>query len=572
MASRIKGITIEIGGNTTKLQSALKDTNKTIADTKSELRDVEKLLKLDPSNTELLEQKQKLLKKAVGETADKLETLKDAEKQAQEQFKKGEITEKQYDALKREIVATTEDLKKLETQAKNTNLSLNGIAETNKKIGSAAGKVAGATAGVSAGAGGLLAGLVGSGLNAAKTADDLATLSKQTGFTTQELQKMQYASDLVDVSVSDMTGALAKMKKQMGSDSGAEKFAELGISVRDAEGNLRDANTVFYETLLQLSKIDNETQKDTVAMEIFGKGADSLAGIIDDGGLALRNYGHEAEQLGIIMDDETVDSLVSANDEIDKLKNQAMGEFLSVGAKALEALAPILSEIIDKLSGVFEWISSLTSEDLGLIMTILGIVAAISPIAGIISGISGAIGILLANPVVAVITAIIAVITAITILIVKNWDKIKAILESIWEKVKEVFTKIGDFVKGAINGFLGLINSLIGGINKLIAGINKLQFDVPDWVPIIGGMTFGFNIPEIPSIPLLANGGVVMNGNSAIVGDRGAELLTMNNGRAYVQPLSGGTHITQTNNFTNYQPRDGANAARNLNRQLGWAY
>lgn len=106
MADRIKGITIEIGGDTTGLDKALSGTNKEIRNTQSQLKDVERLLKLDPSNTELLRQKQKLLGDAVKETSDKLETLKTAEKQAQAQFKEGKISEQQYEALKREIIAT----------------------------------------------------------------------------------------------------------------------------------------------------------------------------------------------------------------------------------------------------------------------------------------------------------------------------------------------------------------------------------------------------------------------------------------------------------------------------------
>ena len=87
MADRIKGITIEIGGDTTGLDKALSGTNKEIRNTQSQLKDVERLLKLDPSNTELLKQKQKLLADAVGETKDKLNALKDAERQVEEQFK-----------------------------------------------------------------------------------------------------------------------------------------------------------------------------------------------------------------------------------------------------------------------------------------------------------------------------------------------------------------------------------------------------------------------------------------------------------------------------------------------------
>ena len=116
-ASRIKGITVEIGGDTTKLQTALKGVNSEIKNTQSQLKDVEKLLKLDPGNTELLAQKQKLLSSAVSETKEKLATLKIAAEQANQALANGNISKEQYDALQREIIETEEDLKKLEAQA-----------------------------------------------------------------------------------------------------------------------------------------------------------------------------------------------------------------------------------------------------------------------------------------------------------------------------------------------------------------------------------------------------------------------------------------------------------------------
>ena len=111
MASRIQGITVEIGGDTTKLSKALESVNKSIKGTQSGLKDVNKLLKLDPSNTELVVQKQKMLKDAIEATKEKLATLKTASQQANEQLANGEITQQQYAALQREIVETEQNLR-----------------------------------------------------------------------------------------------------------------------------------------------------------------------------------------------------------------------------------------------------------------------------------------------------------------------------------------------------------------------------------------------------------------------------------------------------------------------------
>lgn len=126
MASRIKGIVVEIGGDTTDLQKALQGVNGKIKSTQTQLKDVERLLKLDPKNTELLAQKQKLLASAVSDTKDKLKTLKTAAASAAEEMKSGngKITQEQYDALQREIVATEQDLRKLEDSAKKAGSSI----------------------------------------------------------------------------------------------------------------------------------------------------------------------------------------------------------------------------------------------------------------------------------------------------------------------------------------------------------------------------------------------------------------------------------------------------------------
>lgn len=133
-ANRIKGITIEIGGDTTKLQTALKGVNTQVKSTQQQLKDVEKLLKLDPGNTELLAQKHRLLGEAVAATKEKLETLKTAAEQANTALANGEISKEQYDALQREIIETENDLKKLEEQANQSATAMQKIAADGEKL------------------------------------------------------------------------------------------------------------------------------------------------------------------------------------------------------------------------------------------------------------------------------------------------------------------------------------------------------------------------------------------------------------------------------------------------------
>jgi phage-related minor tail protein len=228
VANNIKGITIEIGGDTTKLDKALGSVNKNVKSTQSELREVEKLLKLDPKNTEALEQKQKLLAKAVGETKEKLDVLKTAEAQVEEQFKNGEVSEEQYRALKREIEATELSLKKLEEEANKSNLSLEKVGEAFGKVGSKATDIGKKMLPVTAG----IAGMGTAGVAAAMELDDgYDTIITKTGATGEALEELNAVAD--------------------------ELFTEMPIEMADAGTAVGEINTRFGatgETLKGLSK------------------------------------------------------------------------------------------------------------------------------------------------------------------------------------------------------------------------------------------------------------------------------------------------------------------------------
>lgn len=447
MADRIKGITIEIGGETTKLQAALKGVNSTINSTKSQLRDVEKLLKLDPTNTELLRQKQKLLGDQVKATSDKLEELKKA--QAQMDASGVDKSSQEYMALQREIIATEQELKNAEKAASEFNVTLAKVSATATKVSEGAAKAAEKTRALSTAAAGALTGLAGIAYKAATNADDLNTLAKQTGFTTEELQKFQYAADRIDVSMETITGASQKMVNKLRSSE--KTFTELGIATRDASGNLRSSKDIFYDTIKYLSTIENETERDAVAMSIFGKSANELAGIIDDGGQALKEFGDEAEQAGLILDQETLDGLNEVNDQIDKLKAQAVGSIAKAGAAALQALTPVIEKVAVVIEKILNYIAQLTPQQMQIIMTILAVVAAISPLLSLVSALSAAIA-FLASPI-GIVIAIIAALIAIGIALYKHWDEIKA--------------KATEFVNGVKNGFEQLKTDVSNAVENL---------------------------------------------------------------------------------------------------------
>ena len=142
MANRIKGITVEIGGDTTKLSKALEGVNKNIKNTQTQLKDVQKLLKLDPSNTELLSQKHKLLADAVTTTKEKLETLKTAAEQANTALANGDISQEQYDALQREIIETEQELQNLQREAEASSTALAKLGQAGEMLEKAGDKIA----------------------------------------------------------------------------------------------------------------------------------------------------------------------------------------------------------------------------------------------------------------------------------------------------------------------------------------------------------------------------------------------------------------------------------------------
>ena len=375
-SNRIKGITIEIDANTIPLEQHLADVDKSLKDTQSQLKDVNKLLKLDPKNTELLAQKQKLLKSAVEDTKTKLAEEKKALDQLLKKNDGSDEAKKQIDALKREIEATSISLEKFKKEQKAT-------AEQSRTMAKAIGELADKTKALSAACAAGLTGLATLAINAGRSADELNTLAKQTGFTTEELQKMQYAADRIDVSMESITGAAAKLTKQIA--SGNAYFEQLGVVLTDAAGNTRDVTDVFYDTIEALSKIENETDRDAIAMSLFGKSANELAGVIDDGGAALRQFGQEAEEAGLILSQDALDSANQFNDALDELKAKAKATFFASGSALAENFLPALEKLVEVGGKVLEFIANMDSDTLTLITTILLAGTALSPVLKMVS-------------------------------------------------------------------------------------------------------------------------------------------------------------------------------------------
>lgn len=332
-AGRIKGITVEIGGDTTKLQTALKGVNSEIKNTQAQLKDVEKLLKLDPGNTELLAQKQKLLSDAVSETKEKLTTLKTAAEQANTALANGDISQEQYDALQREIIETEQDLKKLEEQANQSAAALQKISATGEKlktvgdnISSAGQKMLPVTAAVT-----------GLGTAAVTTAANFESSMSQVQATMGITKDSMSTVDGQSVNTMD---TLSELAKKMGSETAfsakecADALNYLALAGYDTQQMCDTLPTVL--NLAAAGDIDLASASDMVtdAMSALGMGVDESTKMVDQMAKTASSTNTSVAQLGegILTIGATAKSIKGGTAEL----NTALGILANNGIKGAE--------------------------------------------------------------------------------------------------------------------------------------------------------------------------------------------------------------------------------------------
>lgn len=401
MANKVVGITIDIEGKSDGLVSSLKTANSELSKTTSALKDVNKALELDPSNVELMAQKQALLTNAISETEDKLKVMRQVAEDAARGLEEGTVTQEQYATLTAEIVKTESSLANLTQQAEDNASAMedveNGtegatdgledVAEESDNTGNALNVLGGIAAVTGAAMATAFAAavdaakevgkaLIDASVEGAAYADEVLTMSTVTGISTERLQEFQYAAELVDTSVDTITGSITKMEKSMASASesqdklaeneakwmeqvnagkmtleeyeqnvadATDAYTKLGVEIKNSGGSFRDAESVFWDTLEALSAIEDPVQQDILAMELLGRGAKDLKPLMEVGAEGFQEIADKAHEVGYVMDDETLEAFGAFDNNLQMLQSGAQA--------AKNALGTVLLPTLTDLSG-----------------------------------------------------------------------------------------------------------------------------------------------------------------------------------------------------------------------------
>jgi hypothetical protein len=268
--------------------------------------------------------------------------------------------------------------------------------------------------------GGLVGALASSTMDMSKTADDLLTLSTQTGLTTDQLQEFEYASELVDVSTDTLQGSLVKLTNNMqtaatGTGSAAEAFKTLKVKVADSQGHLKNNYDVFLQTIDALGKMKNETERDALAMDIFGKSATDLNPLIEAGSGKLKELAEQAHEVGYVVDNETLQSFGELDDAMQKLDKQGV----AVKRSFAEALLPIITAFVDVITAIPTPVLTAVIAITSIATVILLVVKAVKELSGPVRTVSGLISSAtsLMDPLYIKILAIVAAVTALVAVI-----------------------------------------------------------------------------------------------------------------------------------------------------------
>lgn len=426
MATRTVGARVAIDGEK-EYKQALSELNTANATLRTEMQKLQAEYKGQEQSTEYLSKKSDILERQLLSQKDKVEKLREAVSNAAKQYGEADTRTQKY--IQQLNKAEAEQFN-LEHQLKDTTEAMEdqgeemvGLGDTVTDLGekfgvrlpagvkdalnSVQGFSAGTVAAMAAAAAAVVAvievfkQLQNITLEVAASVDETLAQSEITGVPTEMLQAWDYAAPLIDVDASTITGAMTKITKAMGdaasgNESAMASFTDLGVSITDANGQLRSAQDVFMDVIDALGEIDNQTQRDAAAMSLMGKSAQELNPLINAGSGALAGFAEEAENVGYILSGEQLEALGEVDDAyqrmqltIDAFKKQLAADF----APAAKAAMELFSDVVKK-AGEFLQRSGLIENLANIFTTLVDIIRTVGEFLTSMPGIGAALDIL----------------------------------------------------------------------------------------------------------------------------------------------------------------------------------
>lgn len=554
MAGNIRGITIEFAGDTTKLDKALRQIKNSTKDIDSELKQVNKALKFNPTSVELWRQKQDLLRQKIKQTEDNLKNLKNIQAQmdAQGVDKQSEA----YRRISREIIESESKLKTFNAELRKIGqVNLRAMSEQFKDMGNKLTAAGNAMRGISTAAAALAASLGALTVKSGKWADDLNTMSKRYSIGTKDLQMYSAAAELVDTDVEAIAKSHVKLEKTMltaskGTGTAAEAFDALGVQITNADGSLRDGEQVWQETIKALGQMENETQRDAYAMALMGRSASELNPLIEDGGETYQRLAETMAKYDLeFVDQEMLDRANEFNDSLDTIKAVGMVAFQQLGTQLAAYLAPAMEKVVDVVGRLANWFSQLSPRTQAIIGGIAAVVAVVAPLLIGLGKVSFAISSIISlvaviGPAIAGVVAalgpvilIIGAVVAAGILLYKNWDTIKAKAIDLKNKVVAAFNEfktkvsaIWSAITAPITKAVTTIQNAISKIKSIINGakLSLPHFKLPHFNISSGKLPWGIGGKGTPpkiSVSWYAEGGIFDSASLIGVGEKGPEAV-----------------------------------------------
>lgn len=504
----LKGITVEIGGDTTKLGDAILKARKSASDLSGELRGVESLLKLDPTNTVLLAQKQDILAESIAGAKDKLKMLIAAQESMSKQLADGKISPEQYRDFEREIESTRQQLTRLEAAASGTDDAVANVGDAAREAGAKAEKASGGWSVLK----GTLADLAASAIKTAAsaigdTAREMITGAAEYGDTIDKMsQKMGMSSDAYqewDFVLQHCGASIESLKPAMktlatAAESGSDAFAQLGISQEQIAGMSQEQ--LFDATIAGLQNVTDETQRTYLAGKLLGRGATELGPLLNTSADDVADMRAQVHDLGGVMGSDAVKAAAAYQDSLQNmqyafsgLKNNISGELLPTLTLIMDGVTKMLTgggdevaaavgDLVVSLSGqLTAQAPRMMSVALTFIAALVtGLLSALPDLMGAAVDLVGALLLGIADQLPGIITAamsallgIVATITSpesITLLIQAAMQLMLALARGLITAIPQLIDAVPGIITNLVESFYAMLPEIIGvGIEIVIA-------------------------------------------------------------------------------------------------------